>query len=145
MARKKRTRFTWTHYLIRLGAALALVFATYNPTGWSYFNWIKDMLRGEWGEAGPLMAFGGILLIIGWAVFLRATSRSLGIFGTILAVAFFGVLIWLLITLFPGLMGNKALVYLFLIGLAGVLSMGISWSHIRRRMTGQFDVDEADI
>jgi hypothetical protein len=142
---RKRTRFTWTHYLIRLGAALVLVFATYNPEGWSYFHWIKDMLRGEWGEAGPLMAFGGILLIIGWAVFLRATSRSLGIFGTILAIAFFGIMIWLLITLFPALMGNTALVYLFLIGLAGVLSMGISWSHVRRRMTGQFDVDEADI
>ncbi len=80
-----------------------------------------------------------------WAVFLRATSRSLGIFGTILAVAFFGILIWLLITLFPALIGNTALVYLFLLGLAGVLSMGISWSHIRRRMTGQFDVDEADV
>jgi len=142
---RTRARFTWTHYVIRLGVALALVSATYNPTGWSYFHWVKDLWSGDWSGASPLMALGGILLIIGWVIFLRATSRSLGVFGALLAVAFFGILIWILVTWFPVLTGNTALVYLFLSGVAGVLSMGISWSHIRRRMTGQFDVDEADV
>lgn len=140
-----RTKFTWTNYLIRLGAALLLVFATYNPTGWSYFHWARDLLRGDWSSAAPLMALGGIVLIIGWAIFLRATTRSLGAFGTFLAIAFFAVLIWLLMTWFPALTGNSELIYMLLTGVAGVLSIGISWSHIRRRVTGQIDVDEADI
>ena len=138
-----RTKFTWSNYLIRLCAALALVFATYNPTGWSYFDWVKEAVR-DWSLVDPLMALGGIVLIVGWAVFLRATMRSLSAFGTLLAIAFFAVLIWLLITWFPGLTGNTAIVYLLLIATAGVLSIGISWSHIRRRMTGQLDVDDPD-
>ena len=139
----RRTKFTWTNYTIRLCAALTLVFATYNPTGWSYFHWVKDAIR-DWSLVDPLMALGGIVLIVGWAIFLRATMRSLSAFGTLLAIAFFAVLIWLLITWFPGLTGNIAIVYLLLIGTAGVLSIGISWSHIRRRMTGQLDVDDPD-
>lgn len=142
---RKQTKFTWTNYLIRLGAALLLVFATYNPMGWSYFHWAGDLIRGDWDAIGPLLAMGGIVLIIGWAVFLRATIRSLGAFGTFLAIAFFGILIWLIVTWFPSLTDSNDLIYLLLIGIAGVLSIGISWSHIRRRVTGQIDVDEADI
>jgi hypothetical protein len=139
----KRTGFTWTNYLVRLAAALALVFATYNPTGWSYFHWATDALR-DLSNVSPLAALGAILLIVGWAIFLRATMRSLGPFGLLLAIAFFAILIWMLISWFPALTGNSAIVYLLLIGLSGVLSIGISWSHIRRRMTGQLDVDDPD-
>lgn len=142
---RRQTKFTWTNYLIRLGAALLLVFATYNPTGWSYFHWAGEVLSGSWDDVAPLMALGGIVLIIGWAIFLRATIRSLGAFGAFLAITFFGILIWLLVTWFPSLTDSTDLIYLLLIGLAGVLSIGISWSHIRRRVTGQIDVDEADI
>lgn len=124
---------------------MLLVFATYNPTGWSYFHWVGDLLRGNWEDIGPLLALGGIVLIIGWVIFLRATVRSLGAFGTSLAIAFFAIVIWLLVTWFPSLTDSSVLIYLLLIGAAGVLSIGISWSHIRRRMTGQIDVDEADI
>ena len=142
---RRRTQFTWINYLFRLGAALVLVFATYNPTGWSYFHWARDTIASGFTDINPLLALGGVVLIVGWAIFLRATSRSLGMFGLLLAVAFFGILIWLLLTWFPSLTNNTSLTYLFLLGLAGVLSMGISWSHIRRRMTGQIDVDEADV
>ena len=140
----KRVKFTWTNYLIRLGAALVLVFATYNPTGWSFFHWVKDIFS-DWSQADALMALGGIVLTAGWAIFLRATMRSLGALGTTLAVAFFGIVIWLLLTWFPVLTSNTAIIYLLLLGIAGVLSVGLSWSHIRRRVTGQIDVDEADV
>ena len=91
------------------------------------------------------MALAGIVLLIGWVIFLRATMRSLGVIGMILAVAFFGILIWVVLTYLPSLKGElEIMIWLFLTGLAGVLSVGISWSHIRRRMTGQIDVDETD-
>jgi hypothetical protein len=142
---RPQPKFTWTNYFVRLGAALLLVFATYNPTGRSYFHWAGGPLRGDWEDVGPLMALAGIVLIIGWAIFLRATTRSLGAFGTSLAVAFFAILIWLVVTWFPALADSDSLIYLLLLGVAGVLSTGISWSHVRRRVTGQIDVDEADI
>lgn len=141
MQKTNRVKFTWTNYLIRLAFALVLVFATYNPSGWSYYHWVSG-----YSQFDVYVALGGVVLLIGWAIFLRATSRSLGFIGTVLAVSFFGLVIWLVIDLFNLSRDDlKPLIYLALLGVAGVLSAGISWSHIRRRLTGQLDVDEADV
>jgi hypothetical protein len=138
---KVRTKFTWTNYLIRLAAALVLVFATYNPSEWSFFHWVLPATL-DFAKANVFMAMAGIVLLIAWIIFLRATERSLGRIGMLLAVAFFGILIWVVVTYVPSLKDNlKIMIWLILIGMAGVLSAGISWSHIRRRMTGQMDVD----
>lgn len=141
------TRFSWGGYFIRLLFALAVVFATYNPTGYSLFHWIHSQATSDASaQKWALLVFCGIVVLIGWVIFIRATFRSLGAFGTILAVAFFGALIWLVLTYVPIPKDNQVLViYLIQFGLAGVLSAGLSWSHVRRRLSGQFDVDETDI
>jgi Family of unknown function (DUF6524) len=126
-------------FLIRLVAAAALLFATYNPDGRSYFHW---MAAGGW-EITPLKAFAGVCLLVGWVFLLRSTFLSLGALGTLLAAAFFATLIWLIVSwahLEPHT--SKGLTYLILIGLAGVLSTGSAWSIVRRRLTGQVDVEE---
>ena len=54
-------------------------------------------------------------------------------------------MLWLIIE--QGLVSidsQETITWLALIGLSCVLAAGISWSHIRRRMTGQLDVDEHD-
>lgn len=138
-------RFSWGGYFLRLLLAVVLVFATYNPEGLSYFQWVADHGPGAGTQVMALMALVGILILIGWVIFIRATYRSLGPFGTILAIAFFAALIWLLISVVPVPKNSVRLIsYLILFGLAGVLSAGLSWSHVRRRLTGQFDVDETD-
>lgn len=142
-------RFSWGGYFIRLLFAVVLVFVTYNPTGLSYFHWVRGAVMEPGSVATEilaLMALIGIVLIIGWVIFIRATYRSLGPFGTILAVAFFGALIWVILVLVPVPRDNLDLiVYLIELGLAGVLSAGLSWSHVRRRLSGQLDVDETDM
>ena len=140
-------RFSWGGYFLRLLFAVVLVFATYNPMGYSLFHWIRSQATSDASsEKWALLVLCGIVVLIGWVIFIRATFRSLGAFGTILAVAFFGALIWLVLTLVPIPEDNQDLiVYLIQFGLAGVLSAGLSWSHVRRRLTGQFDVDETDI
>lgn len=64
-------------------AAMVLVFCTYNPDGYSFFDWLfmKD--------AGPLAlkAVVGVILVIGCTIYLRATLRSLGGWGMLLVVA----------------------------------------------------------
>lgn len=67
--------------LLRLLFALVLVFATFNPSGYSYYHWLRDTLPGY----SVLLIFAGVVLLIGWTIFLRATTRSLGAFGLILA------------------------------------------------------------
>jgi hypothetical protein len=126
-------------FLFRLIGAAVLLFATYNPEGRSYFHW---MAQGGW-QITPLKAFAGVCLLVGWVFLLRATIRSLGALGTVLAAAFFGTLIWLIVSwahLEPRT--SRGLTYLILLGIAAVLATGSAWSLVRRRVTGQVDVDE---
>jgi hypothetical protein len=127
-------------FFLRLIASIVLLFATYNPEGRSYFHW---MAADGWAVT-PLKAFVGVCLLVGWVFLLRSTVQSLGALGTVLAAAFFGTLIWLIVSwahLEPK--STKGLMYLILIGLAAVLSTGSLWSIWRRKATGQVDVDEA--
>ncbi|HEX4441776.1 MAG TPA: DUF6524 family protein [Thermoanaerobaculia bacterium] len=126
-------------FLLRLVAAVVLLFATYNPEGVSYFHW----MAGDGWAVTPLKAFVGVCLIAGWVVLLRATIESLGGLGTVLAAAFFGTLLWLIVS-FAHLepRTSKGLTYLIMIGLAAVLSTGSIWSIWKRRLTGQVDVSE---
>ena len=136
-----RTKFDWLSLMVRLTAALALVFGTYNPTPYSYYDWLVNELP----EVSPLMVFVGVVLLIGWVIFLRATARSLGAFGVLLAVAFFGTLLWLTVDWGWVPADNvTALTYILLVVIGAILGMGMSWSHIRRRLTGQADVDQVD-
>ena len=140
----KKTQITPAGIFLRYLLAAVVVFATYNPTGYSWFDWA----RAEWvaeDRSMALLTFTAVVLLIGWAICLRATVRSLGAIGTILALAFFGVLLWLLIDFgVVGLHQPVILTWLVQIVIIGVLGTGICWSHIRRRLTGQLDVDDVE-
>jgi len=134
-------QFGGTGLLLRFLVGLVLVFASYNPEEWSYWHWALANLP----DFSVLKAFVGVVLLIGWTIYLRATVRSLGPFGLILAVAFFGTLIWLLVD--TGILpadSVRAVSYIVLVIISGVLAVGVSWSHVRRRITGQIDVDEIE-
>ena len=142
------SHFKIQHFLVRLGAATGLVFFTYNPVEpYSYYEWALAPLMGlqEGSAFSVFKAFVGLLLFIGWAIFIRATRRSLGWIGMGLAVAFFVLFFWLLIEQgWLSLDNPDVLTWLILIGLSGVMALGMSWSYIRRRMSGQLDVDDTE-
>ena len=140
------TKITPSGIIIRFLVALVLVFATYNPFGWSYLDWIRAYIGGQRETSLPLSVLSGVVLVILWTVYLRATMRSLGAFGLVLAFAFFGALLWLAIdTALIPITSTKAIITLILVMFAGVLAIGMSWSHIRRRISGQADVDDVDM
>ena len=78
--------FTFSSFGLRFLFSAILVFATYNPEGFSFYHWITPSLPSISVE----QAFIGVVLIIGWVIYLRATLRSLGIIGLVLAGLFFG-------------------------------------------------------
>ena len=128
-------------FLLRFLFALLLVLLTYNPSGYSYSHWLQN----SFSNFGPLLGLAGMSLVIGWVVYLRATLRSLGLIGLILAALFFSTIIWLLIDWgWLGLNNVTAMSWVILILLSAILAVGISWSHIRRRWTGQIDSDDVD-
>lgn len=139
------SKIGWSGFFLRFLGALAVVFLTYNPTGYSYVGWI--MPGGDFNslEFGPVQALAGVVLLIGWVIFLRATQRSLGNLGLILAIALVATLVWLLLDY--GLVkadSASAITWIVLVCVAAVMAIGMSWSHVRRVMSGQVDVDDVD-
>ncbi len=122
-------------FLLRLLAAALLVFATYNPSGGSFLHWVRHGGNGPL----PLKVLAGIALAAGWVFCVRATLRSLGHVGTVLAAAFFGVLIWLFVDLRGTEVAGSTLAWIVLSCLAATLAVGLSFSLVRRRVTGQID------
>ena len=135
------TRFSFVNFLIRFVMALVLVFGTYNPSGYSWYHWfIRAADRFD-----PVLTFAAVVLLIGWVVYVRSTLRSLGEIGTILAVAFFAALTWVMIGYGWLSLDNPTIfTWVVLTMLAAIMATGMSWSHIRRRMSGQLDVDDVD-
>lgn len=146
MAEKKRdvakSKLTAAGFLWRLGAALALVLLTYNPSGYSAWHWIRAALGPE-ADFGPghLLLIG--VLAAGWAVYWIATWRALGPLGSVIAGVIVGAIIWLFYDI--GLLASNSLTavtWISLVALAFVLAVGVSWSHFWRRITGQFNVED---
>lgn len=139
MAQSKE--LTWSGIAIRFLIAIVIVYATYNPDGYSYVSWVA----GFNAEQLVLKVFLGVVLIIGWAIYIRATLNSLGGLGVFLAIAFFASLLWLLSDwgVIPA-DSIRAISYMVLFIIAALLATGMCWSHIRRRLSGQMDVDEIE-
>jgi len=121
--------------------AFAMVALTWNPSPYNYIRWGAN----HWADLMPVVILFGLIMFVGWVVFLRATMRSLGTFGLLLSVAIAGALLWVMV--FYGvidLTNTSALGWVLLALLAAILTAGMSWSHLRRRWSGQADIDDVD-
>ncbi|MGB3148717.1 MAG: DUF6524 family protein [Paracoccaceae bacterium] len=126
-------------FLLRWLAAFALLSATYNPTGWSFAHWARRSLS----EQMPLILLAGLVLFIGYVIYLRATFRSIGGFGMILVTALIAALAWVLVDQGLLRLDNPSVnAWLGILGLSIILGVGLSWSHVRRRLSGQSDMDD---
>jgi hypothetical protein len=93
----------------------------------------------------PAALVVGIALLAAWAVFLTATMRSIGLVGVIILVAFFAAVIWMVVSWgWLDVHNSAAMAWITLLVFSIILAIGVSWSHMRRRLTGQADVDEVD-
>ena len=61
-------------FLIRWISAMFLVLATFNPSGYSYYDWLTNLENDDW----ILKLLVGVVLAILYATFGLATQRSLG-------------------------------------------------------------------
>jgi len=130
--------FTALSFVWRFAASLALVLATYNPSGYSFFHWV----RGSEG-LGPEHLVVGVVVIIGWVILIAATKRSLDTLGMLLGIVLLAGLVWLLIDLGAlSLDSVSSITWVVLVCIALLLAVGLCWSHIWRRLTGQFEVDD---
>ncbi|MDT8319761.1 MAG: DUF6524 family protein [Xanthomonadales bacterium] len=139
----RKSAFGFTDFLVRLGAALVLVLLSYNPSGWSCVHWIKRAFGAS--ELGPLHFLAGAVLLGGWTIFIVATRRSLGDVGLWISAAILAALVWLLVDIgWLGFDSVEAVSWVLLVCLSVLLALGLSWSHVWRRLSGQLEVDDND-
>jgi Family of unknown function (DUF6524) len=127
--------------LLRWLGAFLLLAAIFNPTRWNYVTWARE----GWADQMPLIVFTGLILVVVAMVYVVATMRSIGILGALVIAAIFGAGLWVLTDW--GLLGleNSALnVWLGILVLSLILGIGMSWSILRQRLSGQQTTDEVN-
>ena len=128
-------------FLLRWAFAFLLLAATYNPTEWNVVRWGM----ANYATQIPLTILASLILLVGYIIYLRATLRSIGLFGMLLILAVAGTLIWVLFDFgWISLADPTFNTWLGLVVLSLVLAIGLSWSIVRRKLSGQADVDDVD-
>ncbi|MBL9064561.1 DUF6524 family protein [Tabrizicola sp.] len=128
-------------FLLRWLGAFLLLAAIFNPTDWNFVRWAQS----SWGAQTSLVVFTGLILAVAAMVYLVATMRSIGVLGAIIIAAIFGAGLWVLTDW--GLLGldNSSLnTWLGILVLSLILGIGMSWSILRQRLSGQQTTDEVD-
>lgn len=87
----------------------------------------------------------GLVLLVGYIIYLRATLRSIGLFGMLLILAIIGTLLWVAYDQgWLALDNTTVLTWIGIGAMSIVLSVGLSWSIVRRAISGQADIDDVD-
>lgn len=133
-------------FVLRWLFAFVLVAATYNPTSWNYVSWAaSNWTTGNFSSQLPLTLLFGLVLIVGYVIYINATLRSIGLFGMLLLLAVVATLLWFLWDRGWLSLQNASLnTWLGLFVLSVILGIGMTWSIVSRRISGQIDVDETD-
>lgn len=127
--------------LMRWVFAFLLLALTYNPTQWNYVRWSMD----NYVEEQPLAVLLGLLLLIGYIIYLRATLRSIGGFGMFLVLSVVAALVWVLYDWNMLTFENSDVnTWIAILALSIVLGIGLGWSIVRRMLSGQYDMDNVD-
>lgn len=128
-------------FLMRWIFALVLVLGTYNPSGYSFFTWVLD---GD-TSFGPVVLIIGLLLLIGWIFCVKATFDAIGWLGVTLGAALFAAFIWLFVDMgWLSMESTGIMTWMALVVVSLILAVGMAWSHVKRRITGQLNVDDVD-
>lgn len=119
------------HVFIRILACIALVLATYNPSGYSYWDWLGEGIT-------TTKAAVGIMIVIIYAFLSWVVLGSLGIVGTVsglLVAALAGRQLYLMAA--PDAAVGMVLQVIALICFATFLGVGLAWPSLTTRLTGQ--------
>jgi Na+-transporting NADH:ubiquinone oxidoreductase subunit NqrB len=127
-------------FIARLFAALLLVFATFNPTGYSYLHWVVYAPgRDPWLKLTVGLGLGMLYYaVIGVA--LSSLRRSGFAVGVVVSLMFSVEIVAAAVPrwLYQSWSGSLLVAeYVLLVSFAIVLAFGTSWSSLIEKLTGQ--------
>ena len=128
-------------FVLRWLFAFVLLAATYNPTQWNFLRWSMANYQAQLS----VTVLTALVLLVGYIIYLRATLRSIGGFGMFLVLAVVAALLWVGYDMgWLSFQNPTANTWIGLTAMSLVLGVGLSWSHVRRRLSGQADMDDVD-
>ncbi|WP_109119005.1 DUF6524 family protein [Azospirillum sp. TSO22-1] len=127
---------TTAGFIVRMLLTLLTVFGTYNPSGYSYWHWIRMEDAGDW----TLKLFAGTVIVFLLYTHVLATWRSMKLIGVTMVVISYVTAVWTLWDHDLLDLNDPTIVTLTLLsGVTLVLGMGFLWSLVRYRLSGQVD------
>lgn len=126
---------TTAGFIVRIMFAVLLVFGIYNPSGYSYYDWLVGD-QGHW----TVKLFGASVLAFLLFIHAQATWRSMKLIGILLVlsvVSSFGWVLWDFGVIDLADPTTRSLGLLSTVAI--VLGAGQSWSLVRYRLSGQVD------
>jgi hypothetical protein len=123
--------------LVRILFAVILVLATWNPAGVSYVQWALI----DTSSFDATKALVGVVLLAAWILCVRATWVSLGLLGVVLAAVVIGVFVWWLVSVGIVATDQRTFAWIVLVAVGVVLGIGMGWSLLRQKATGQVETD----
>ena len=128
-------------FVLRWLFAFVLLAATYNPTQWNFLRWSMANYQTQLS----VTVLAALVLLVGYIIYLRATLRSIGGLGMFLVLALVAALLWVGYDMgWLSFQNPSANTWIGLTAMSLVLGVGLSWSHVRRRLSGQADMDDVD-
>jgi hypothetical protein len=83
----------------------------------------------------------GVVLLAAWILCVRATWVSLGLMGVVLAAVVIGVFVWWLVSVGIVATDQRTFAWIVLVAVGVVLGIGMGWSLLRQKATGQVETD----
>lgn len=130
--------FGWINILQRWLFVNLIVFASYNPSGFSFYDWFLAPTSDK-----SIVAVVGVILFSIYVFLCRSTWRSIKLSGILIAATFFFLFNVMLIDV--GLVAEPRgnVIELMILGsIAGILTVGLCFSAVRARLSGQIDSDD---
>lgn len=128
-------------FVLRWLFAFVLLAASYNPTQWNFVRWASANYQTQLS----VTVLFALVLLVGYIIYLRATLRSIGGLGMFLVLALVAALLWVAYDMgWLSFQNPTANTWIGLTAMSLVLGVGLSWSHVRRRLSGQADMDDVD-
>lgn len=127
---------SFTGVVLRMGLATALVLVTFNPSGYSFAHWITAPPVA----VTPAKAVAALVLVIGWLICLRTAFVAMGKVGLAMGLALFAAFVWMLVDRQVLALTGSAIVWVSLLVVGLLMGVGLSWSLVRARATGQLEV-----
>lgn len=125
-------------FAVRWVCAFVLVAGTYNTSSVNLLTWLSDEETA--GDMIPFKIIVVMLFALGYVIYLRATFQSIGRVGIVMALVTFGAIFWLLSDMGAmNFMDVDVVVWTSIFVMSTIMTIGLSWSFIRRILSGQID------